>query len=303
MEGQTLAPHILSGGTKPSVFFLSVHTQASLQTTSFTAWTQGRGESAAFAVGYPMMLAAGCGLWLAVLAVVWVSGGLRRLGSRVWVVPTALIVAHMVVVRLVPTPAHGDPTDFGHRPFVLIYVVVAALGAAGVAARLREWSGGSGRLVTAGLALAALAGLVVPWRDGAVIQQRWTPAYATIPVDGDTAAAAAFVRQQSAPGDEVLASREDPLAVIVALTERRGWLSRSSLYRSLGPEFAESADARAAEHASIAQATTFDEVKAFGARTGVDWYIADGAPGAAWPEAIARHSVFTAGGVRVYDLR
>jgi hypothetical protein len=303
MESQTLAPHILSGGTKPSVFFLSVHSQASLQPTSFTAWTQGRGELAAFAVGYPMMLAAGCGLWLAVLAVVWVSGGLRRLGSRVWVVPTALIVAHMVVVRLVPTPAHGDPTDFGHRPFVLIYVVVAALGAAGVAARLREWSGGSGRLVTAGLALAALAGLVVPWRDGAVIQQRWTPAYATIPVDGDTAAAAAFVRQQSAPGDEVLASREDPLAVIVALTERRGWLSRSSLYRSLGPEFAESADARAAEHASIAQATTFDEVKAFGARTGVDWYIADGAPGAAWPEAIARHSVFTVGGVRVYDLR
>jgi hypothetical protein len=136
-----------------------------------------------------------------------------------------------------------------------------------------------------------------------VIQQRWTPAYATLPVDGDTAAAAAFVRQQSAPGDEVLASREDPLAVIVALTERRGWLSRSSLYRSLGPEFAESADARAAEHAAIAQATTFDEVKAFGARTGVDWYIADGAPGAAWPEAIARHSVFTVGGVRVYDLR
>jgi hypothetical protein len=112
-----------------------------------------------------------------------------------------------------------------------------------------------------------------------------------------------YVRTHSSPGDLVLAASEDPLAVMVALTERRGYLSRSSLYRSLGPATAEPADARAAEHATLATLSSFEDLRAFGARTGVAWYIADTPATEQWPPAVTTRSVFGADGIRVYDLR
>lgn len=306
MESVALAPHILSGGTNVRNFFVSVMTQASGLASPYVEWTLGRGQLAAFALGYPMMLAAGCGLWLVALVLAWASGGLARLGWRVGAVPVALVVAHMAVIRFVPTPAHGDPTDFGHRPFVLVYLVVATLGAVGLVTVARACAVGRRVATTAfdgAIVTAALVGLVVPWREGATIQQRWTPAYAQIPMSLATFEAGAYVRQHSAPGEQMLAASEDPLAVFVALGERQAWLSRTALYRSLGPAFAVPADARAAAHASLAGVTTFDALKAFGATTGVAWYIADTPASRDWPAAITSHCVYCGDDVRVYDLR
>lgn len=306
MESVALAPHILSGGTSPRVFFVSVLTQASALPSPYVGWTAGRGELVAFVLGYPLMLVAGCGLWLVALGLAWGGGAVGRLGWQVGAVPVALALAHMAVIRFVPTPLHGDPTDFGHRPFVLVYLVVAGLGAVGLVAWLRAWAlsrWSRSTFVDAGVLAAALLGLVVPWRDGAGIQQRWTPAYAEIPVPPATLQAGDYVRRHSAPGDQILAASEDPQAVLVALTERRAYLSRTGLYRSLGPAFAGWADARAAEHAALAGISTFEELRAFGARTGVAWYVADTAASHAWPAAVTAQCAWCGDGVRVYDLR
>ena len=306
MESIALAPHILTGGTSPRDFFVSVHTQASALPSPYVEWIAGRGEFIAFVLGYPLMLVAGCGLWLAALGLAWGTGALGRLGWHVGAVPVALAVAHMAVIRFVPTPLHGDPTDFGHRPFVLVYLVVAGLGAVGLVGWLRawarrRWSHTTG--VDAAVLAVAMLGVAVPWWEGGGIQQRWTPAYAQIPVSHAAVEAAGYVRRHSAPGDQILAASEDPQAVLVALTERRAYLSRAGLYRSLGPAFADAANRRASEHAALAGLSSFVELRAFGGRTGIAWYIADTPSTWLWPAEVTSHSAFDSAGVRVYDLR
>jgi len=306
LESVALAPHFLSARARPLDFFLSVHTQASALPSPWVDWTAGHGAVWKVVLGYAMMLVAGCGLSLAVLAGVWRGGVLARMGWHVAAIPVALAIAHGAVILLVPTPAHGDPTDFGHRPFVLVYLVVAGLAGAGLACGLSAWSVrryATARPARMAVAIVAVAGLVVPWRAGERVQQRWTAAYAEIPVAAGTMAAGAYVRAHSSPGELVLAASEDPLAVLVALTERRAYLSRTALYRSLGPDTAAVTDTRAAEHGAIAGATSFEQLRAFGAAHDVAWYVADTPATHAWPTAVTSHSVFSANSVRVYDLR
>ncbi|HUU35454.1 MAG TPA: hypothetical protein VMW48_15420 [Vicinamibacterales bacterium] len=306
LESVSLAPHFLTSQARPSDFFLSVHSQASALPSPYIDWTKEHGAVLKVALGYPMMLLAGCGASLLVLAAVWRSGVLSRMGWRVAALPAAIAIAHLAVILLVPTPAHGDPTDFGHRPFVLVYLLVGALAGAGAVRLLCDWSArrvGSATVATAVVIALALAGVSVPVVTGARVQQTWTPQYAEISVPRAAFEAATYVRRQSQPGALVQSASEDPQAVMVAITERRGYLSRTSLYRSLGPDTATVADRRAAEHASVVNATSYEQLQAFGERTGVAWYIADTPASQQWPAAVQDRRVFGSGAVSVYHLR
>ena len=318
MESIALAPHFLSGASHPVLFFLSIHSQASNQPTPYFDWMQSHGVVWNVAVGYGMMVVAGCGGWVAVLAAVWPSGVLSRMGWRVGALPVALLLSNLTVILFVPTPAHGDITDFGHRPFVLVYLVCGALAGAALAVLAREWfsrrprsasvagqadRGGAAAWPWFAVVLVALVGLSTPCRYGARVQQRWWPPYATIRITRDVLDAAEFVRTHSRPGEQVLAGSQDPEAVFVALTERRAYLSRVSLYRLLGGPFAAELQARIDAHASVDSVSSFDELKSLGGAIGVSWYIADTPASLSWPASERARCAYCSDTVRVYDLR
>ena len=306
LESVALAPHFLTGRSHPVLFFLSVHTQASDQASPYVGWTENRSDLWKVALGFAMMLVAGCGAALGALVAAWPTGVLRRMGTRVGAIPLALMCASLSVILFVPTPASGDVTDFGHRPFVLVYLVVGALAGAALVHLLTGWTArrfANGHVATVVVGVVAVAGLTAPWIYGAKVQQRWWPPYALNPMSPDAVAAAAFVRRHSTPGELILAASEDPLALLVALTERRAYLSRTSLYHLLGGTTAEVTDARAREHAALGAVTSFDQLKSFGAKTGVSWYIADTPATQVWPVAVTGRCAYCSDRVQVYDLR
>ncbi len=305
-ESVSLAPHFLTGSSHPVVFFRALHTQSVTTTSPFTEWSEHLGDAGKVALGFAMMLVAGCGASLGVLVLTGLSGVWRRLGRRVTALVLALLLSSLSVILFVPTPAHGDVTDLGHRPFVLVYLVVALVAGASAVKLLAEWSErrfSSHRPVTLLMACLMLAGLVVPWHYGAKIQQRWMPKYSLILVSPDLIAAGAYVRSHSAAGEQVLAASQDAQGIVVALTERAAYLSRMPLFQLLGGDALELANVRSAAHAALSNPTSFDALHAFGIRTGVAWYIADTPSTLLWPSDVTGHSVFESGAVRVYDLR
>jgi len=306
IESVDLAPHFLTGRSHPVDFFLSVHTQANDLPSPFRAWRDAHSDVMNVAGGFVLLLVAGLGGWLGVVAPLLATGVARRMGHSVAAVPAALLAASLTVILVVPTPAHGDVTDFGHRSFVLVYLVIAGLSGAGLARLAAEWS--LRATASRGVAMVALGvvgavGLWVPWHDGARIQQWWVPQYATLPVPPDAFPAAAYVRAHAAPGDEILAASADPYAMFVALTERRAYLSRPALFRQLGPESAQAAEARGLAHAALGPGPTFEALRQFGRTEGVGWYIADVAETHRWPEATVTQCAWCGDTLRVYDLR
>ena len=80
MESVALAPHFLTGRSHPVLFFLSIHTQASDLASPYVGWTANRSDTWKVALGFAMMLVAGCGASLGVLTAAWPTGVLTRMG-------------------------------------------------------------------------------------------------------------------------------------------------------------------------------------------------------------------------------
>lgn len=306
MESVSLAPHFLTGRREPGMFFLSVHTQANNLPSVFRAWWETHDVAAEVAFGFPLMLWAGLGVWVAIVPALALGGALRPLGAGAALVPLALVLANLSVILLVPTPAHGDPTDWGHRSFVLVYLAFAGLAGAAMGRLVARRVGTSPeaerqQVTAAGLIVAAL--LVVPWQLGARVQQRWVPEYATMALPREARLAGAHIRAHAGETDQILAASQDPYAMHVALAERRAWLSRASLFQQLGADSAAAANARLDAHKALGPAPTWQVLQAFGRAQGVAWYIADTPATQAWPVEVTGHCVFCGGQVRVYDLR
>jgi hypothetical protein len=224
----------------------------------------------------------------------------------VWAVPVSAALANLSVILLVPTPAHADINDFGHRPFVLVYIVIGGLAGAGLAFLLTEWSTRRFRSTTPPaavmLALAA-AGMTIPWHDGERIQQHWVPAYALLPVPREAFPAADYIRAHSSAEEQIVSASGDRHAFYVAATERRAWLSRKSLFETLGPPTASVAGVRERALAQVASPRTIDDLRAFGHREGVSWYIADLPTTMLWPDTVRDYCAYCGDEIRVYDLR
>jgi hypothetical protein len=304
LESVALAPHFLTGQSHPLLFLQLVHGMADVPTT-YAAWTNGRSHAMTFVIGYAMLLVSACGLTIPALVVVWLGNMLGKVGHRVLLFPIALVLAHMVIILIVPTAAYGDLSDFGHRPFVLIYAVAAASAGAAGGRLLAGWSnrtyGGEtpGLLVLAGM---MIAGSVVPLRMGPRLQQRWGSPFSLIPIQVEAFEAGRFVRRHSTPGEYVLSADNDPLAVFVALTERTAYLSRHGLYQLIGGATGALATERAAAHTALAP-VTFEQIQSFGRSRGVRWYVANTPASQLWPAAVTSRCAYCGRGIQVYDLR
>ena len=304
MQTLTLAPHFLTGHSHPMQFLQLVHSMAEVP-TRYGIWTAGRSDIVAFGIGYAMLLVSVLGVMIPALVVVLLGGFLGEAGPRAARFTLALVLTHIAVILFVPTAAHGDLSEFAHRPFVVIYAVVAALVGAAIGRLLTSWSlriygsESPGLLMLVGM---MIVGCLVPLTMGPRLQQRWGPHFAQTPIRSEEFDAGRWVRSQSIQGDHVLVADNDPLGVFVGLTERVAFLSRPALYQRFGGAINEVAATRAAANAGLAP-VTFDELQTFGRSHGVQWYVANTPASQRWPSAVTGHCAYCGRAVQVYDLR
>jgi len=258
-----------------------------------------------FVIGYAMVLVSACGLTIPALVVVGLGDLLGKSGRRVLLFSIALVLTHIGIILIVPTTTFGGASEFGHRPFVLIYAVAAAsVGAAG-GRLLAGWSNqtyggeGPGLVVLAGM---MMAGALVPLKMGPHLQQRYGRQFALIPIRVEDFEAGRFVRRHSTPGEYVLAADNDPIGVFVGVTERAAWVSRCDLYKLIGGAAGALAAERAAAHAALAP-LTFEQLLSFGRSHGLRWYVANTPASQLWPAAVTSHCAYCGRAIQVYDLR
>jgi hypothetical protein len=255
--------------------------------------------SAGYAIGVGMLLLIPA--ILGVFAVLYPVSVLllhraRRL-ERFDLVPLAVLVSYLLLVLTAPVPPHGDATELPHRPFVLLYAVIAIWTLAGLA-RWAEGFGGwrSARVRMAVVAIAALTSVSTLWytvRDARL--------HRSYEVAAGLPQAARFIRANAQAG-EVLAVQgltrgpvyTDNALQLVALTGIPAYLSMPHMRATLGGQ-ADEVERRYAALASIAAAQdAFARLR----ELGIQWYVVVG--GAARP---GWEPAFAAGHTAVYYLR
>ena len=216
-------------------------------------------------------------------------------------------VWYVAVILVMPTPANRDYTEYGHRSFVFGYAALAALAGAAIGRRLLASVGDSTRarlvLAVCVLPIVLVLGALVPWRQAGDIQQRWGAQFSTVPMAPDAIAAASYIRAHSSPGEYVLSSDEDPLAIFVGLTERPAFVSRRELFRLLGGSAAALAGKRAYEHAALPGIADFEQLRTAAQQLGIAWYIVAGPDDPHGPTTARSRCGYCGSAVRVYHLR
>jgi hypothetical protein len=222
----------------------------------------------------------------------------RRL-ERFDLVPIAVLVSYLLLVLTAPVPPHGDATELPHRPFVLLYAVMAIWTVAGLA-KWTEGLGGwrSARVRMTVVAIAALTTVFTLWytvRDARL--------HRTYAVAAGLPQAARFIRANAQAG-EILAVQglargpvyTDNALQLVALTGIPAYLSVPYMRATLGGH-ADEVARRYAALASVAEAPDAQSAFARLRELGIQWYVVvDSAARPGWDPA------FVAGDTAVYNI-
>lgn len=289
-----LAPHFLSAPNEVGRFMDTLHLMQSGYMEHYRVWTASAGEPLKALAGVVLLTVGAFGVLVPALAVLTWPRRWRTVEASV---PWLVLLGYLFLVVLVPTPAHGDSSDLKHRPFVLVYAVLAVWAAGLFVFRLPKF--GRSAAVAAMLAVAALLA-AVPMRWGRDLQASTTPewgrAYARVPVPAHVFETAGFVRARSGPADIVATSDADPLAVFVGLSERPAYLARYELFEALGGEKA--VEARRRHDVLEDVLLRRQPLEQFLANAGVRWFVATGD----MLQSTAPTPVFESGAARAFVL-
>lgn len=308
-EQITLAPHFLSGqrdwfryieavlGATPKAYGI----YAKLTAGTHTMWKG--------VVGYAMMLPAEYG---AILPVILVLIFLKRCRSSIlWrldLIPFFLLAVHTAIVFLMPTPRHGDITDWSHRSFALVYVVLLIFTVSWIVWYCNNPNFRYIRIRVLGCFLGVVvisAGITTPWHYGKSIQSGSISSGANAcnnVISGDIFKATRYIQEHSHSGEKILASDNDPKGLTIALTGLQSYVSLIPYFQTMGGKFGEVATARSAANEELRKILVFEDLATFGKRNKVQWYLLRHEDMPAWPPKLLDHAVFTSGSVYVFEL-
>lgn len=309
-EQIALAPHLISGQRDVLRYIEAVHLAVPI---AYEGWWNATLATATDSqkawIGYPMLMLAELGALLLALPLLSLARMLRgQFRWRIDCIPYVLLIVHSLIVFLLPTPANGDITEWSHRSFVLVYAVIIVLEAIWVLGLLQSMQIARRHAQGAGVLVMLLGGLglMTPWHFGKNAQYgslRDGPTACRTPISADLFAATGFIRQHAGPADRLQSSDSDPIALDVALTDRQAYVSRLPLYEKLGGNLKQLAAARAAENAALANIGSYEELRGFGRKAGVRWYLLRESDMPAWPVSLRGRSVFASGTIRIFDLQ
>ncbi len=228
--------------------------------------------------------------------------------AKLWTVPLLLIMVHYALTIYMPTPMHGDISDWSHRSFPLIYAVVV------VTTSSVLWNFCSEKLsairlpiikqvvILTFVLLGTIVMIFVPWYFGRNIQKGFIgdgESATSTKVSSETFIVSRFIFKQSKPGDIFVFSGGDPLAVMVSLTGRQAYFSRESFYEKLGGNYNDIIKNRVLETKTIA---TIEDMVSFGLKRGVRWFVLQQSDNPILFHNVSKYSELTVNNVSVFDL-
>ena len=268
------------------------------------------GESVGFTAGVLLVYPACLGVFIILypLALSLLRGRLQ-LGS-VDGFPLALLVAYAALMLLAPIPAHHDPTEFTHRPFVLLYALVAVWTAASLV-RWLSGQGGHGVRLWQTLVVGTTLALPLIWTNAAPMARpkfNWGRPLAAHAVPRDLLAAADILRVRARPGDTFatsgLSSGRVPVVdaptELVALTGVPTYLARLWIHEALGGATRIAAMRRYFALGEVAQAQDRESAMQKLRDLRVRWYVVTNPGEPAWDTQRSR-ATWARGAVAIYD--
>jgi hypothetical protein len=268
------------------------------------------------AYGPQIALPAGIGLvFLACLGVfVLLYPAALLLERRRWRVidclPVLAIAFYVLLMIWAPVPPHGDAQELTHRPFIVVYAVIAVWTATLLANRLASLETRStGRLWTLFFA-TALTGTALMWGQVAAmgrLKAYWGRDLEAYVVEEGVPQAAAFLRRNAQPADVFAVSGPTLRPVISDVPTQLASLSGLSTYVARpfiqmvtpGPR-REVARSRYAALVRIERAPNADSALALMRSLGIRWYAFVGAEGPDWDRGRGR-AAFVSGKIAVYS--
>jgi hypothetical protein len=227
--------------------------------------------------------------------------------------PLLLLVCFVTVVVFAPVAPNGDPTEFQHRPFVLIYQIIAIWTAVYLCRLLFDKATAENHV----RAISALIGVVT----GSILvgmltgvepgQPRfaWGKGYFNVPIATGLIDAAEFVRGAARPGDIALVmpinnqERIRSRAVeVVSLTGVPSYLSRPAVQMLPGPRDRQVVRDRLAVLNDIEATANMSSAATLMRQAGITWYISIGNGEPRFDPTVS-HADFLAGEAVVYHVK
>ena len=250
-------------------------------------------------LGAPYLLLATLGIIGPVLVALMFH--LRKRVAGLFRIFPLVIAANFLVMALglaLDTRHVGTPEELQHRPFLLMYFVLAAwTGAAGGFALLRSrWVGHLAKPIIACLILLLLA---VPALEGPNLQGlRTMPHEAKIRIPTGLLRATEFMRDHGSAADVFQASSLDPMYIIAALSDRQPYYDRQ-LYWVRESELALLTE-RTSQVVQLMQLEDPGMVIMTAYRMGLQWFLLYPEQSVAWSPIVAAHPAFQSGGFKLY---
>ena len=308
------APHFITGANHGTRYVEAVH--AAIPTAyegKYTLWaTELRPALIRYLFGYFLLLAAQHGLVLPLLAFfIWkMPPGAQR--SWIGVIAGGLLVVHGLITFGLPTPAHGDITEWSHRSFPMIHAILVVFL---LATAMQWWAATPGRRLLrshwprASWAIGGLVfflALLTPLHFGHNLQYgtlRDGPTACATKISKDTFAVTDYIRQHAQAGDLVFATDGDPDAVVTALTGLQAYIARAPFFERIGGSLRSLAQSRWADRQQLVRASAYEELTAFGSRSDVRWLLFNHGEVATFAPSLRERAVFSQGSTVLFDLK
>jgi hypothetical protein len=302
-EGLSRAPHFFTGAhdvTKILAMMLDMEPSAAPHL--FPAIATSTPAVISVPAGILLVLAAATGVLLPFYFFAWAYCYRRGLAHPTDCFPLLLLAAYGAVIGSFPTDTFtGDPTEYQHRNFVLIYAVLAVwCGYFAVTSANYLW----GRRSLLILAACACCLLPVPLLLESTTETNtlaWTRSLATNPVPLGLLESAEYLRKVAARGDVLLASDFKDEAPLVALSERRALLVMDEGYAKGLSYGSEAIAKRIAVGQQLKHATSYEKMQQIARANAIDWYVAS--PGSILAASLRRNAAVCTRGYCVIHLR
>ncbi|WP_424812012.1 hypothetical protein [Roseococcus sp. YIM B11640] len=226
----------------------------------------------------------------------------RGLATSIDVFPLAALLWAVALMSWAPTPSNGDFTEFRHRGFLVVTLVLQLWVARALVLLLPRLA----RPMP--LALGALAAGLVTWQSGAAWKaprMEWARSFRHNEVPRPVVEAAAWMRANAGRSDAFALARPDPAAILMdegallaGLSGVPSYLARAGLHRMNRPgQVAERETALAAIVAAPSEAEAMARLHAIR----VGFYVVTGGQGPDWDPDLTRAN-FRAEGIAIYAV-
>lgn len=248
------------------------------------------------------------GVWTLLWPVLIMVCGWKRTLNRFDMVVPIILLSYIVLILVAPAGGNGDLSEYKHRHFLLLYVLVVISSAYLSIRLIPSERVRRGIVVASGLAILGFAitmtGQMFDRPDGDAVP--WAGNYHNAPITLGVPEVAAFLASQSRYGDVYAVSSVraktslGAIPEIISLAGVPSYLGRADLHTLRSDCYAETVTARIAVLEQVASSDTWETAREVLRAQGIRWYVRFANDPMRWPSD-SNVASFSSPVVFVYD--